>query len=102
MNLPPQKQQLLDHAPSLLSPVPGVQAVVLGGSYSRGTARPGSDLDIGIYYSEATPFAIADIRQAAVALSGNAGQEVTDFYRWGPWVNGGGWLHTPHGKVDFL
>ncbi len=27
---------------------------------------------------------------------------MTDFYGWGAWVNGGGWLHTPGGKVDFL
>jgi predicted nucleotidyltransferase len=102
MNIPPQKQQLLNRALSLLIAVPGVQAVVLGGSYARGTARPGSDLDLGIYYSETAPFAIADIRSAAAALSGHADQEVTDFYGWGAWVNGGGWLHTPDGKVDFL
>ena len=101
MNLPSQKQQLLEQALSLLQPIPGVQAIVLGGSYARGTARPDSDLDIGIYYSETAPFAIADIRQAAAALAGQTDQEVTDFYGWGPWVNGGGWLHTPQGKVDF-
>lgn len=102
MNMPLPKQQLLNHALALLKDIPGVQAVVLGGSYARGTARPDSDLDIGIYYSETAPFAIADIQQAAAALSGHAHQEVTDFYGWGAWVNGGGWVHTQHGKVDFL
>src|SRR5215471_4055143 len=38
-----------------LSKVPGVIAVVLGGSYARRTARPDSDLDIGIYYSKNSP-----------------------------------------------
>jgi predicted nucleotidyltransferase len=102
MNIPPEKQQLLNDTVTLLKAIPGVQAVVLGGSYARGAARPDSDLDIGIFYSESAPFAIADIRQAAVTLSGSANQEVTDFYGWGAWVNGGGWLHTPAGKVDFL
>ena len=32
--------------------VPNVIAVVLGGSYARGFARPDSDIDIGIYYRE--------------------------------------------------
>ena len=27
---------------------------------------------------------------------------VTNFYEWGPWVNGGAWIHTAVGKVDFL
>ena len=35
-----------------LSEIPGIAAVVLGGSWARGTARPDSDLDIGLYYSE--------------------------------------------------
>lgn len=102
MNLPPLKQQLLDQTLSLLTAVPGVRAIVLGGSYARGTARPDSDLDIGIYYSETAPFAIADIQQAAARLSGQVDQAVTDFYTWGAWVNGGGWIHTPVSKVDFL
>ena len=27
---------------------------------------------------------------------------VTGFYEWGVWVNGGAWIHTRQGKVDFL
>jgi len=27
---------------------------------------------------------------------------VTGTYEWGPWVNGGAWIQTPVGKVDFL
>lgn len=93
---------LLSRILELLTPIPGVQAVVLGGSCARGAARPDSDYDIGIYYHEAEPFQIAEIRRAAAAHSGDSQQTVTDFYGWGPWVNGGGWIHTPAGKVDFI
>ncbi|ULT24789.1 hypothetical protein KUH03_38830 [Sphingobacterium sp. E70] len=27
---------------------------------------------------------------------------VVGFYEWGPWVNGGAWMHTEVGKVDLL
>ncbi|RVX41729.1 nucleotidyltransferase-like protein [Nonomuraea polychroma] len=33
-----------------LAGVPGVAAVVLGGSRARGTHRPDSDIDLGLYY----------------------------------------------------
>jgi hypothetical protein len=35
--------------------VSGVTAVVLGGSRARGTARPDSDIDLGIYYHAQQP-----------------------------------------------
>lgn len=102
MQISVEKQAVIDQTLALLIPIRGVQAVVLGGSHARGAAHAGSDLDIGIYYSENDPFAIEDIRAAAVALSGDPAQQVTGFYGWGAWVNGGGWIHTPVCKVDFL
>jgi hypothetical protein len=102
LNLPEEKQALLEQAASSLSAIPGMAAVVLGGSYAAGTAHAASDLDIGLYYFDASPFSIAEIRRVAgnLALQGLA--TVTGFYEWGAWVNGGAWIHTPHGKVDFL
>ena len=101
--LPPEKQSLLDRLVARLSPVAGVEAVVLGGSYARGAATPASDLDIGIYYSEKRPFSIPAIREIAQSFAEpGPAPVVTDFYGWGAWVNGGAWIHTPLGKVDFL
>lgn len=102
MTLPSDKQALLDVVTARLSAVPGVVAVVLGGSYARGTERPDSDLDVAIYYAEQSPFAIEDIRSVASEISIGGSPDVTDFYGWGPWVNGGAWIRTAAGKVDFI
>ena len=102
-NLSPQKQALLDQVIQLLSAVPGMAAVVLGGSYASGKAHAASDLDIGLYYHEAAPFSIGEIRRIADSIAfGHGAATVTGFYEWGAWVNGGAWIHTPHGKIDFL
>ncbi|HXG20314.1 MAG TPA: hypothetical protein VNN62_14720 [Methylomirabilota bacterium] len=55
-----------------------------------------------MYYAEAAPFPIADIRRVAQQYSDGDPPIVADFYEWGPWVNGGAWIHTAVGKVDFL
>lgn len=102
MTLPADKQALLDTITARLSAVPGVVAVVLGGSYARGMARPDSDLDVAMYYAEESPFRIEDIRRVAADISTAGPPDVTDFYGWGPWVNGGAWIQTTAGKVDFI
>ena len=101
-NIPEPKRQLLDILVSQLREVVGVTAVVLGGSYASGTQHEGSDLDIGLYYVEDSPFAIADIRHIASGSAVDQEPTVTNFYDWGAWVNGGAWIHTTAGKVDFL
>lgn len=86
-----------------LSTIPGVSAIVLGGSWSRGGGDAISDLDLGIYYRAADPPSVGALRQAAAELdSAGSPPEVTDFGEWGPWVNGGAWLKVGQQKVDWL
>lgn len=102
LTLPPEKQVLLTMLVDQLRAVPGIAAIVLGGSYASGTQHANSDMDIGLYYWEAQPFDLAIIRQIADAISVQGPATVTGFYEWGAWVNGGAWIHTAQGKVDFL
>ena len=43
----------------------GVAAVVLGGSVARGNADARSDVDLGLYYDPARPFAVPALREIA-------------------------------------
>lgn len=85
-----------------LCSISGMQAVVLGGSYARGRARPDSDIDLGLLYREAAPFSIDEIRTLARELNDTPDPVVSDFYQWGQWVNGGSWLTIAGQRVDFL
>jgi predicted nucleotidyltransferase len=100
--LSPEQSELVTTLSKQLGVIPGIQAVVLGGSYARGRARPGSDIDLGIFYSEAAPFSIQSIRELAEAVNDTAGPVVAGFYEWGPWVNGGAWLTIGGQRVDFI
>jgi hypothetical protein len=100
--LPAEKAALLARLVERLSAVPGVLGIVLGGSYAAGAAHAESDLDLGLFYAEARPFDLAAIRAIAGEVSAAGSPTVTDFYGWGRWVNGGAWIHTTAGKVDFL
>lgn len=101
-SLPEEKRALLEQLVGKLSKVPGMRAIVLGGSYASGTQHGKSDMDIGLYYFEARPFPITEIRNIALEISVDGTPTVTGFYGWGAWVNGGAWINTPVGKVDFL
>jgi hypothetical protein len=86
-----------------LSKIPGIIAVVIGGSFARRTARPDSDMDVGLYYSETAPPEIEAIRRCAEQISlPQTPPTVSAYYGWGPWVNGGAWIQTPAGKLDLL
>jgi len=100
--LPPAKLSLVEEIVAALSRVEGVVAVALGGSYARGTAKPTSDVDLGVYYLEDHPFRIEDVRSVASRFDQRKELAVTNFYEWGPWVNGGAWLETRVGRIDFI
>jgi predicted nucleotidyltransferase len=79
-----------------LAALPGVVAVVLGGSRADGTERPGSDWDLGLYYRGPRSF-----DPAAVRALGHAGH-VSALGEWGPIVDGGAWLTVDGMAVDVL
>ncbi|OKJ47027.1 DNA polymerase subunit beta [Streptomyces sp. CB02009] len=82
-----------------LAGVGGVVAVCLGGSRARGTHRPDSDFDLGLYYRP--PLDTAALRLLATELTGGA-VEVTEPGGWGPWVDGGGWLTVDGAHIDWI
>ena len=100
--LSPKQRELVTSLSQRLGAIRGVQAVVLGGSHARGRARPESDLDLYLFYSETNPFSIESIRELAGAVNDTPGAVVTSFYGWGPWVNGGAWLTIGGQRVDFV
>ncbi len=103
LNLNSAQVDLLNAITIELSQISGVIAVVLGGSYARRTARPDSDLDVSLYYSNRSPPDIEAIRSCAKTIAApDTFPTVVDYYKWGPWVNGGAWIQTRAGKVDLL
>jgi predicted nucleotidyltransferase len=86
-----------------LAAVPGVIAVVLGGSQARRTADASSDVDLGLYYEPTVPPARAALNALAAALDDRRPADaVTRFGEWGPWINGGAWLTVGGTRVDWL
>jgi len=84
---------------SRLARLPGIEAVALGGSRARGTHRPDSDWDLGVYYRGSPDLT------ALVALASEiqgAPAEVAGPGEWGPWVNGGAWLTVDGVAVDWI
>jgi predicted nucleotidyltransferase len=82
------------HLVADLERIPGVVAVTLGGSRARGTAREGSDWDLGLYYRDT-------IDTDAIRAHGWSGR-VFEPGEWGRIVNGGAWLEIDGERVDLI
>jgi predicted nucleotidyltransferase len=85
--------------------VPGIVAVMLGGSRARGDERPDSDVDLGLYYRPPlNTEALRRLARSAASLRGVGGQgpDLTEPGGWGPWVDGGGWLTIDSTPVDWI
>lgn len=86
-----------------LAAVPGVAAIVLGGSRARGTAHEASDYDLGLYYRDSAALDVDRLRDAVTRLVDDPGSaHVTPVGEWGPWIVGGAWLTIDGHKVDLL
>ena len=86
-----------------LKTVPGIRAIVLGGSRARGSGDASSDTDLGIYYDPERPLEVAALEQVAARRDERKQFGlVTSIGGWGPWINGGGWLRVDGSAVDLL
>ncbi len=90
-----------DLVPRLAS-VPGVVAVVLGGSRARGAEHVDSDLDLGLLYRDADPIDRGVLQSVIEEVNDTLDVVPTPIGEWGPWVNGGAWLRIDGHSVDFL
>lgn len=96
-------EALLSRLVGALAPVPGIEAVALGGSRARGTATAASDYDIGLYYRGRRPIDVAALGRVVASLDDRGAKaEVTPLGGWGPWIDGGGWLLIGGVHVDLL
>jgi len=98
----PNDDVLLGRLVRALGGVPGIRAIVLGGSRARGEATAQSDYDIGLYYEADNPIDTGRLAKAAMLLPGAASSSVTAIGDWGPWINGGAWLTVDGRRVDLL
>lgn len=86
-----------------LKTVPGMRAIVLGGSRARGGGDESSDTDLGLYYDPQSPLSVTILDQVAEKHDDRKQSGlVTAVGDWGPWINGGGWLRVGGAAVDLL
>lgn len=100
--LPEKTHSIVIEIVDALRKIQGVEVVILGGSHASGQAHEKSDIDLSIFYYNNNKPSIDSIRSLANGFDISKNAIVTDYYEWGPWVNGGAWLTTENGKVDVL
>ena len=83
-----------------LARIEGIEAVVLGGGRARGTHRPDSDVDLGLYYAHRR-IDVDALRSPARSITGRD-VSVEAPGGWGPWVDGGAWLDVGGTAVDWI
>lgn len=82
---------LLQEMASDIASVRGIVGVTLGGSRARGTHRPDSDVDLGLYRRGTVDLTAL---QACADRWSLTPAPVTAPGGWGPWVDGGAWLRV--------
>jgi hypothetical protein len=93
--------ETVDRLVKRLKQVPGIVAIVVGGSKARGAADTSSDTDLGLYYDRQSPLNVGALDAVTAECDDRrcAGL-VTAIGEWGPWINGGGWLQLDGHQVD--
>ncbi len=94
-------ESLLADMVTRLSVVPGVKAIVLGGSRATDSHGPDSDVDLGLYYQNGY-LDVPRLREIARAVNDFPQPVVTNLGSWGRWVNGGSWLTIRGQRLDWL
>jgi hypothetical protein len=95
--------QAIQLAVQRLSSLPGIAGIALGGSRARGTGRPDSDIDLGLFYIPGERPDFDQIMGVATELDDSRQPMGGGSYgEWGPWMNGGVWLKTGGFKTDIL
>ena len=82
-----------------LGAVSGVRAVALGGSRARGTHRPDSDVDLGVYVDEDVELPM--LEHVAARWAGS-NVSIAPRGGWGSWVDSGAWLVVDDSPVDLI
>lgn len=102
-DLPPEVAAVTRRVAAAVARVPGIRAVVLGGSWAAGHASDDSDVDLGLLYEAGRPPDLGLLRATVARLDDRgAAAEVTPVGAWGPFIDGGAWLTVRGRRVDLL